>query len=253
MASNLLKAGHPLVVCDVYPAPVQKLVLAGAREAKTPKEVAQHAKKIVTMLPSSPHVQVRNFYQNLFFSSQINSRDRPPSPSPSPHFKEVYLGKNGIAEWEGVRGTLAIDASTIDPSASREVAEALHAKGMMIIDAPVSGGVMGAQNGTLTFMVGGPKDTVDLATPILELMGKKIVHCGPSGNGQVVKVRNWLPLWCERVVDSHIRSLMQGVQQFGVGYRDDRHFRGDELGCKTWNGSKTDGQHIQHFNLSLLV
>ena len=103
--------------------------------------------------------------------------------------RETYLGPDGIIE-RARAGALLIDCSTIDVETAREVAAAAEAKGLLMVDAPVSGGVGGAQGGTLTFMVGGPDDAFEQARPILEAMGKTIVHAGGAGNGQAAKICN---------------------------------------------------------------
>jgi len=131
---------------------------------------------VITMLPSSPHVQ------------------------------EVYTGVNGILNTIKPN-SLLIDTSTIDPSIAREVASKAAAANASLIDAPVSGGVGGAQAGTLTFMVGGDKESFERAKIILQCMGKNIVHCGGSGNGQVVKVCNNLVLAISMIRVSEAMNL----------------------------------------------
>lgn len=167
MARNLLKGGRSVVVFDVQSAAVDRVKSAGATSATSPKLVAEQSDVIVTMLPSSPHVQ------------------------------EVYLGASGVAE--GLKGkkpgaALCIDSSTIDPATARHVASSLKQIGAEAVDAPVSGGVGGAEAGTLTFMVGGTEDNFARAKPVLQLMGKNIVYCGGPGNGQVAKICNNLIL-----------------------------------------------------------
>ncbi len=165
MARNLVKAGHSLVAFDVQKASVDRLVAAGGnvKSAGSPKEVAQQVDTLLTMLPSSPHVQ------------------------------QVYEGADGILA--GLRaGGLCIDSSTIEPATARTVAQAVARAGSAMVDAPVSGGVGGAENATLTFMVGGDDAGFARAKPLLALMGKNTVHCGASGNGQVVKICNNLLL-----------------------------------------------------------
>jgi 3-hydroxyisobutyrate dehydrogenase len=144
---------------DLNDAAVEQLVGAGGASAETAKIAASRADVVITMLPAGKHV------------------------------REVYLGSAGIIE-NANPGTLLIDSSTIDVSTAREVAEAAEAKGLPMVDAPVSGGVGGAQGGTLTFMVGGSEDAFARAQPILALMGKTIVHAGPAGNGQAAKICN---------------------------------------------------------------
>jgi 3-hydroxyisobutyrate dehydrogenase len=160
MARNLLKAGHRVTVFDPSAQAVAALVEAGATSANSPAAVAQaRVEAIVTMLPAA--VQV----------------------------KQVYQGSDGLLAHVG-QGVLLIDCSTIDPLSAREVATLALAQGNPMLDAPVSGGTGGATAGTLTFMVGGPASAFDQAGPILSAMGKNLVHCGNSGNGQVAKIAN---------------------------------------------------------------
>lgn len=160
MARNLLKAGHQLTVSDLSQSAVAGLVKAGATAAASIAELARSdVEMIITMLPAAPHV------------------------------KGVYLGEDGLLAHVAPHVRL-IDSSTIDPMSARQVAEAAAARGNSLIDAPVSGGTGGATAGTLTFMVGGDKADFDAALPVLQAMGKNIVHCGPTGNGQVAKVAN---------------------------------------------------------------
>ncbi|MGE6688863.1 3-hydroxyisobutyrate dehydrogenase [Stutzerimonas stutzeri] len=160
MACNLLKAGHRLSVFDLSAAAVAGLVEAGATAVASPAALAQtDVEVIITMLPAAAHV------------------------------KGVYLGADGLLA-NVQPGVLLIDSSTIDPHSAREVAKAALAQGNPMLDAPVSGGTGGATAGTLTFMVGGAPSAFERAQPILATMGKNIVHCGGTGNGQVAKVAN---------------------------------------------------------------
>ena len=160
MARNLIKAGHQLTVSDLSQSAVAGLVEAGATAAASIAELARSdVEMIITMLPAAPHV------------------------------KSVYLGDDGLLANVAPQVRL-IDSSTIDPMSARDVAAAAEKQGNRMIDAPVSGGTGGATAGTLTFMVGGDKADFDVALPILQAMGKNIVHCGPTGNGQVAKVAN---------------------------------------------------------------
>jgi 3-hydroxyisobutyrate dehydrogenase len=160
MARNLLKAGHRVTVFDPSAQAVAALVEAGATSANSPAAVAQaRVEAIVTMLPAAAQV------------------------------KQVYQGTDGLLAHVG-QGVLLIDCSTIDPLSAREVATLALAQGNPMLDAPVSGGTGGATAGTLTFMVGGPASAFDQAGPILSAMGKNLVHCGNSGNGQVAKIAN---------------------------------------------------------------
>jgi len=180
MAQNLAKKGKSLVVFDVSSEPVAKLVKEGngtTQAAETPKHVTELSEIVVTMLPSSPHVQ------------------------------SVYLDGTSALINAVSKGHLFIDASTIDPNVARAVQQKISERGGLMIDAPVSGGIGGAQNATLTFMVGGSEDAFSRAKPILELMGKNIVHCGGPGNGQVAKVCNNLVLGISMIGVSEAMNL----------------------------------------------
>ncbi len=159
MARNLVKAGHELVVFDVFPEAISKVVASGAKASTSAAEAAKNAEVVITMLPSSPHV------------------------------REVYTGTGELLA--NVKpGTLLIDSSTIDPHTAREVAATAAQRNIVMLDAPVSGGTVGAEAATLTFMVGGDVKAFAVAKPILEKMGKNVVHCGAEGTGQVAKICN---------------------------------------------------------------
>jgi 3-hydroxyisobutyrate dehydrogenase len=159
MAQNLLKAGHQVEGVDVNAAAVAKLKAAGGAGVETAKTAAARADVVITMLPSGKEV------------------------------REVYLGLSGIIE-NANAGTLLIDCSTIDVKTARAVAGAAEQKGLLMLDAPVSGGVGGATAATLTFMVGGSAQAFTRAESILQKMGKTIVHAGGAGNGQAAKICN---------------------------------------------------------------
>jgi 3-hydroxyisobutyrate dehydrogenase len=159
MAQNLIKAGHQVEGVDVTTAATDRLEAAGGAVAETAKIAAARADVVITMLPAGQHV------------------------------REVYLGAGGIIE-NANEGTLLIDSSTIDVESARVVAAAAEARGLMMLDAPVSGGVGGATAGTLTFMVGGAERAFERALSILQVMGKTIVHAGGAGNGQAAKICN---------------------------------------------------------------
>jgi 3-hydroxyisobutyrate dehydrogenase len=159
MAKNLLKAAHSVRGFDVSNAQTRALSTAGGEAADSVKAAASGAEIVITMLPAGEHV------------------------------REVYLGQDGVLASAG-SNTLLIDSSTIDVKTARAVAAAAHGKGLAMLDAPVSGGTGGAQAGTLTFMVGGSDAAFARAKPILEQMGKTIVHAGGPGNGQAAKICN---------------------------------------------------------------
>jgi len=177
MALNLIRAGHTLTVFDLSPASLARLVEAGATAAESPAAIARSdAELIITMLPAAAHV------------------------------KSVYLGGDGILA-HVQPGVSLIDCSTIDPLTAREVAKAASAHGNPMLDAPVSGGTGGATAGTLTFMVGGSIADFDCAQTILAAMGKNIVHCGDTGNGQVAKVANNMLLGISMIAVSEAMAL----------------------------------------------
>ena len=159
MAVNLIKAGHQVEGVDVNPASVEKLKAAGGTNAEFAKVAASRADVVITMLPAGKQV------------------------------REVYLGPNGIIA-NANPGTLLIDCSTIDVDTARAVAAEAEKKDLLMLDAPVSGGVGGATAGTLTFMVGGSAQAYTRALSILEKMGKTIVHAGGPGTGQAAKICN---------------------------------------------------------------
>src|SRR6266568_2326058 len=159
MAQNLIKAGHQVEGVDMSSVQTDKLRAAGGAVAETAKIVAARGDVVITMLPAGQHV------------------------------REVYLGAGGIIE-NANAGTLLIDCSTIDVESARAVAAAAEAKGLLMLDAPVSGGVGGATAATLTFMVGGSAQAFTRAESILQKMGKTIVHAGGAGNGQAAKICN---------------------------------------------------------------
>jgi 2-hydroxy-3-oxopropionate reductase len=159
MARNLLQAGYPLVVHNRSRGPVEELTALGARPASSAREVAAQTDVVITMLPDSPDVEA------------------------------VVLGADGVMA--GIRpGSIYIDMSTISPTVATRVAEVGAEHGVGVLDAPVSGGDIGAQKGTLTIMVGGDEEIFRRAGPIFQVLGKNIVHCGGPGAGQTVKACN---------------------------------------------------------------
>ena len=159
MSAHLLNAGYELIACDIVDEALDRIVALGASKGTSCKDVAARSDVIISMVPDSPDV------------------------------RKVALGEDGIIE-AARDGHIYIDMSTIAPGTAVEVAEDLGAKGVRCLDAPVSGGEVGAQNATLSIMVGGPPGLFNEVLPILEVMGKTITLCGPSGAGQTVKACN---------------------------------------------------------------
>ncbi|MEL7283272.1 MAG: 3-hydroxyisobutyrate dehydrogenase [Pseudomonadota bacterium] len=159
MCSNLVKAGHSVRAYDLNPGALQQAEKDGASAAMSVADAVQDAQAVVTMLPAGKHVL------------------------------EVYFGPDGIAK-NAPAGATFLDCSTIAVEDARQAAQKASELGFDMIDAPVSGGVAAAAGGTLTFMVGGEDAAFARAKPILEAMGKNIVHAGAAGNGQVAKIAN---------------------------------------------------------------
>ena len=170
MALNLVKAGHEVAVFDLVAPAMEPVVKAGARGAKSAADAASGAQVVISMLPASQPVE------------------------------SLYLGEGGLLT-RIANGVLVIDCSTIAPQSARKVADAAAARGLDMVDAPVSGGTGGAVAGTLTFIVGGEAAVFERARPVLEQMGKNIFHAGASGAGQVAKIAN---------------NMMLGIQMAGA-------------------------------------
>ena len=179
MARNILGKGHRLVVSDVQPAAVESLVAAGAKAARTPNEVAAASDFVITMLPDAPDVE------------------------------RVALGEAGVVE--GIRaGAVYIDMSTIDPDTTRNVGAAIAAKGATMIDSPVGKTADHAVAGTLTLMVGGPREVIERCRPLLDCMGTDFFHCGDLGAGQTMKLIN--NLLATAVSEASIEALVTGTK-----------------------------------------
>jgi 2-hydroxy-3-oxopropionate reductase len=182
MAANLVKAGFEVVGYNRSPAPIEKLVDAGGRGAESVAEAVRGAEVVVTMVPDSPDVEA------------------------------VATGEDGIFA-HARKGALYVDMSTIRPDVAVRVAEAGRGAGLRVLDAPVSGGEAGAVEGSLSIMVGGEAGDFAAARPVLEAVGKTIVHVGPAGSGQTVKAANQL------IVAGNIELLAEAVvflEAYGV-------------------------------------
>jgi 2-hydroxy-3-oxopropionate reductase len=182
MAGHILKAGYPLTVHNRSRSAVDELVAQGAQAATSPRDVAVNSDVVITMLPDSPDVE------------------------------SVINGLDGLLA--GARpGLIHVDMSTISTTATRRIAEVEAEYGVIHIDAPVSGGEIGAQNATLTIMVGGDERAVQTVEPIFKVMGKKITHIGPIGCGQVAKACNQIMVAAQMVA---LGELLIMAQQAGA-------------------------------------
>jgi 3-hydroxyisobutyrate dehydrogenase len=178
MAQNLVKSGHAVAGFDLSEYAAERLAVGGGTRANSVLDACTNAEIVITMLPAGEQV------------------------------REVYLGAQGVLT-AAAAGTLLIDSSTIDVETARQVAQAAETKGFAMIDAPVSGGVSGAQAASLTFMVGGPDEAFERARPVLEKMGKTIVHAGGAGNGQAAKICNNMILGASMIVVSEAFLLAE--------------------------------------------
>lgn len=183
MAKNLMEAGHELVLYNRTRKKAEEIAGNGATVADSPKEVAEESDIVITMLPDSPDVA------------------------------EILTGEGGVAQ--GLReGALVIDMSTISPVVTKEVAERIRENGGSLLDAPVSGGDVGAQGGTLSIMVGGSEEDFERARPLFEVLGKTVTHVGPVGSGQVVKACNQIvvALNIEAVSEALVLGKKAGIE-----------------------------------------
>ena len=178
IARNIYKAGFPLVVHNRSRAAVDELVAEGAKVASSPAEVAAQVDVVFTNLPDTPDVE------------------------------KVVLGEKGVLA--GARaGLIFVDNSTIKPTAARNLAAQLAARGVLSLDAPVSGGDIGARNGTLAIMVGGPAEALEKVLPVFQAMGKMVTHVGDAGAGQVAKAANQIMVAAQMVAMGELLIFSQ--------------------------------------------
>ena len=180
MAKNLLGANHIVYGFDLVEDQMKKFLDAGGKEEENIPTALQKSEIVITMLPSGKHV------------------------------KSIYLGDDGIIK-NAPDNSLLIDSSTIDVESSREVAKSADEKNLKMLDAPVSGGVTGAEAGTLTFMVGGDTDAFNKAKEFLDIMGGNVIHAGQEGNGQVAKIANNMLLAISMIGTSEAINLAENL------------------------------------------
>jgi 2-hydroxy-3-oxopropionate reductase len=230
MASHLLKAGHKLLVYDVNLSSIKELTSKGAVACNHCKEVAQKSEIIFIMVPDTPDVEM------------------------------VLFGKDGVAE--GLKpGSIVVDMSSISPIATKEFAKRLAAMGVKMLDAPVSGGQVGAENATLSIMVGGDPEVFDQIKPYFELMGKNIVHIGGNGDGQTCKVANQIvvALTIEAVAEALLFAAKAGADPSKVraallgGFAQSRilELHGERMIKRTFNPGFRIRLHQKDLNLAL--
>lgn len=182
MARNLMEAGYDLIVYNRSRGKIEDLVSEGAEAAESPKEIAEDATIIFTMLPGPPEI------------------------------REVVAGEDGLLRGAG-EGSLLVDMSTSSPVLARELARTARERGVGLLDAPVSGGDIGAVEGTLSIMIGGEEEDFERARPLFDVMGETVVYVGPSGTGQVVKACNQIvvALTIEAVSEALVLGSKAGV------------------------------------------
>jgi 2-hydroxy-3-oxopropionate reductase len=230
MARNILKAGFPLVVHNRSRGAVDELVAEGAEAASSPKEVAEQVDVVFTNLPDTPDVE------------------------------QVVLGENGILAGAHA-GLVYVDNSTIKPASARRIAERLAEKNVVALDAPVSGGDIGARNGTLTIMVGGDASALERAMPVFQAMGKTVTHVGAAGAGQVAKAANQIMVAAQMVA---MGELLVFSKKAGVDPRKVvEAIKGGAAQCWTldvkpprlFDGNRTPGfkAHMQLKDLKIVL
>ncbi len=230
IARNILKAGFPLVVHNRSRAAVDELVQEGASQAFSAAEVAAQADVVFTNLPDSPDVE------------------------------KVALGAGGVVEGAHA-GLVFVDNSTIKPAVARKIAEELARVGVASLDAPVSGGDIGARQGTLAIMVGGPAEALETVRPVFEAMGKTITHVGGCGAGQIAKACNQIMVAAQMVA---MGELLVFAQKAGADPRKVvEAIRGGAAQCWTldvkpprlFSGNRAPGfkAHMQAKDLNIVM
>lgn len=230
MAGHLVKAGHTVHVCDLVEESVKQLCSLGAGKCACAKEVAQKSKIIFIIVPDTPDVEA------------------------------VLFGPEGVAE--GVKpGSIVVDMSSISPLATKEFAKKLAAIGVEMLDAPVSGGQVGAENATLSIMVGGKEEVFNQVKPFFELMGKNIVHIGGNGDGQTCKVANQIvvALTIEAVAEALLFASKAGADPMKVraallgGFAQSRilELHGERMIKRTFNPGFRVRLHQKDLNIAL--
>ncbi len=174
MARNLLKAGYSVTVHNRTKSKAKELLSEGASWADSAVAVTGNSDVVITCVPDTPDV------------------------------KQALLGENGVIE-AARKGLICVDMSTISPAATKQMGAELAARGVTLVDAPISGGEIGAIEGKLSIMMGGPKEAVEKVRPIMEVMGKTVTHCGPLGSGQMTKLANQV------MVIHTIMSIAEGL------------------------------------------
>ncbi len=230
MAGHLVKAGHTLFVYDVVPAGVEALVAQGATRCGSSKEVAQKSEVVIIMVPDTPDVE------------------------------QVLFGPNGVADGISA-GKIVVDMSSISPVETKQFAKKLLAKGVEMVDAPVSGGQVGAEQAALTIMCGGKEQVFSKVKPFFEKMGKNINLVGGNGDGQTAKVANQIivALTIEAVGEALLFATKAGANPENVrkallgGFAQSRilELHGERMIKRTFNPGFRIRLHQKDLNIAL--
>ena len=209
MCRNILKAGHEVTVWNRTPSRMDELVAAGAKRSDSPREAAERSEITITIVSDSPDVE------------------------------EVIVGGGGVIEG-AAPDSVVVDMSTISPSVTVSIAVRLMSNGVHMMDAPVSGGITGAEEGTLSIMVGGEKSVFDRIMPIYQAMGSRITYCGDSGMGQITKLSN-------QIIGLGNLAAMCEALVFAIKAGGD-----PEALLKAWGGGAADSWMVQNLGPSIL-
>jgi 2-hydroxy-3-oxopropionate reductase len=235
MALNLLKAGFPVTVFNRSQGAVDELAAAGARAAASPREVGEASDIVITMLPDTPDVESVVLGDSAGSSGAVMAGAKP--------------------------GVLVIDMSTIAAAAARRIGEQVAARGGSMLDAPVSGGDVGAKAGTLSIMVGGAPADFERAKPVFAAMGKTVTYCGPAGAGQLVKACNQImvALVLEAVSETLILAEKVGigpevlvpVLQGGIAHTRIMELRAAKMAAHTYQPGFKAAHHLKDLRIVL--
>lgn len=230
MALNLLKAGSPVTVFNRSQPAIDELAAAGAHAAKSPAEVGEASDIVITMLPDGPDVEA------------------------------VVLGEHGVMA-KARPGVLVIDMSTIAAATARRIGEQVAARGGSMLDAPVSGGDVGAKAGTLSIMAGGTPEDFERAKGVFAAMGKTVTHCGPAGAGQLVKACNQImvALVLEAISETLILAEKVGigpevlvpVLQGGIAHTRIMELRAAKMAAHTYQPGFKAAHHLKDLRIVL--
>jgi 2-hydroxy-3-oxopropionate reductase len=245
MALNLLKAGFPVTVFNRSPGAIGELAAAGARAAASSREVGEASDIVITMLPDAPDVEAVVLGEHGVMAGA----------------EKRSTGSGAAAQGMPKRGVLVVDMSTIAAAAARRIGEQVAARGGSMLDAPVSGGDVGAKAGTLSIMAGGAAEDFERAKPVFAAMGKTVTYCGPAGAGQLVKACNQImvALVLEAVSETLILAEKVGigpeilvpVLQGGIANTRIMELRAAKMAAHTYQPGFKAAHHLKDLRIVL--